>query len=141
MLKFIKKKFSRKTIKGLYILTFTAEEMPPETLEAVIPIAEKMLKEKNPAFVDLHKFMQEDTPLEIANRLHNASIHNPHTMQVTLDTWLIGTHDVAFRPAFNKNFFPHAMQDPQGRENFFLYYFDVEEEVPPKKFSLVDMFE
>ena len=127
MLNFFKKKPLRKSIKGLYILSFTAEEMSAEALEAVIPIADKMLKEKNPDFAKLYKFMQEDTPVEISNRLYDASLHNPHTMQVTFDTWLIGTQDVTFEPAFNENFFPHAMQDPQGKENYFLYYFDLDE--------------
>lgn len=127
MLNFFKKKPLRKSIKGLYILSFTAEEMSVEALEAVIPIADKMLKEKNPGFANLHGFMQEDTPVEISNRLYDASLHNPHTMQVTFDTWLIGTQDMTFEPAFNENFFPHAMQDPQGKENYFLYYFDLDE--------------
>ena len=141
MFKFIKNKRSKNTIKGLFILAFTPEEMSGESLQAVIPIADKMLKEKNAAFAALHDAMQDDTPLYTSNRLYNPTIHNPHTMQVTFDTWLAGQHEAKFEPRFDENFFPHAMNDPQGRENYFLYYFDLEEKAPPKKFSLVDMFE
>jgi hypothetical protein len=141
MLNFFKKKSTRKSIKGLYILTFTAEEISTEALKSVIPIADKMLKEKNPAFAALHQSIQEDTPLHTSNRVYDSSLHNPHTMQVSFDTWLMGQHKAKFEPSFDENFFPHAMRDPQGRENYFLYYFDVEEEAPPKKISLVDMFE
>jgi len=141
MFKFIKNKLSKNVIKGLYILAFTPEEMSEEALQTAISIADKMLKGKNTAFARLLDVMQEDTPLHISNRLYNPSLHNPHTMQVTFDTWLTGQHEAKFEPRFDENFFPHAMSDSQGRENFFLYHFDVEEEAPPKKFSLVDMFE
>ncbi len=123
---FKKKRAPQPKIKGLYILTFTAEEMPEETLNNIIPIADKMLADKNPSFAALKESMGEETPLHISNRLYNAEMHNPQTMQIALDTWLIGTHDVAFEPNFGENFFPHAMSDPQRRENFFLYYFELE---------------
>ncbi|MCP4140614.1 MAG: hypothetical protein GY755_10055 [Chloroflexi bacterium] len=141
MFNFIKNKFSKNAIKGMYILAFTPEEMTEETLQTVIPIAEKMLKEKSATFAALLDAMEEDTPVLTSNRLYNPALHNPHTMQVTFDTWLSGQYEAKFEPRFDENFFPHAMSDPQGRENFFLYYFDVEEKAPPKKFSLVDMFE
>jgi len=36
--------------------------------------------------------------------------------------------EVKFEPEFNENFFPHAMRDPLGRENYFLYCFDLEKQ-------------
>ena len=139
MFNFFKKKTP--TIKGLYVLTFTAEEMEEEELKPVLSIAEQALKKNKTDFAKLWEFVQEDTTKDVDNKLYNAEMHNPQTMQVAMDTWLIGKYGVSFKPDFEKNFFPHAMRDPQGRENFFLYYFDVELPPPPKKFSLIDMFE
>lgn len=121
--------FKKKTLKinGVYVLSFTAEAMPEEALKPVLAIAEKMLQEKIPAFAKLWAAYKEGTSLEIGNRLYNTEMHNPQTMQIALDGWLIGQHDVKFEPAFNENFFAHAMRDPQGRENYFLYYFDLAE--------------
>ncbi len=126
MFNFLKKKHPE--IKGLYIFTFTADAMSEADLKPVLQIAEKMLREKHAAFTKLSEAMRETTPLQIGNQPYNAEMHNPQTMQIALDTWLIGHHDVKFEPEFNENFFPHAMRDPQGRENYFLYYFDVARE-------------
>ncbi len=125
MFNFFKKKGPK--IKGLYVLTFTAETISKDALAPVLEIAEKMLQEKNAEFAKLRAAMQEDTPKESGNYLYNAEMHNPQTMQIAFDTWLIGQHDVKFEPEFGETFFPHAMLDPQGRENYFLYYFDLEQ--------------
>ena len=139
MFNFGKKKAPK--VNGVYVLTFTAEKMTDETLNPVLKIAIDTLQKKYERFTALIEAVDEDTPKRSGNYLHNAEMHNPQTMQIAMDTWLIGQHSVTFSPEFGENFFPHAMRDPQGRENYFLYYFDVEEEVPPKKFSLIDMFE
>ena len=125
MFNFFKKK--RIQINGLYVLTFTAEAMNEDVLSPVLGIAEKMLQEKNAGFAKLWKAVNEETLKKSGNYLYNAEMHNPQTMQVAFDTWLIGQHDVKFEPEFGENFFPHAMRDPQGRENYFLYYFDIDE--------------
>ncbi len=125
MFNFFKRKGPK--IKGAYVLTFTAETMNKDALAPVLEIAERMLQEKNAGFAKLQAAMQEDTPKESGNYLYNAKMHNPQTMQIAFDTWLIGQHDVKFEPEFGETFFPHAMRDPQGRENYFLYYFDLEQ--------------
>ena len=124
MFNFFKKKGP--TVKGVYMLSFTAEKMDDETLFPVLSIAEKMLQEKHAAFAKLWASIRDETHKKTGNHLYNAEMHNPQTMQVAFDTWLIGQHDVKFAPEFGENFFPHAMSDPQGRENYFLYYFDLE---------------
>jgi len=139
MFNFFKKKTPK--VNGVYVLTFTAEKMDDETLNPVLEIATGMLQEKHEAFATLWEGVQEDTPQKSGNYLYNDEMHNPQTMQIAFDTWLIGQHDVKFEPEFGKTFFPHAMRDPQGRENFFLYYFELEKETGTKKRSLVDMFE
>ena len=139
MFNFFKKKGPK--IKAVYVLTFTAEAMNNDALAPVLKIAEIMLQEKNTGFSKLWEGVQEDPPKKSGNYLYNAEMHNPQTMQVAFDTWLIGQHDVKFEPEFGETFFPHAMRDPQGRENFFLFYFDLEKETGTKKRSLVDMFE
>lgn len=127
-------------MKGVYVLAFTAEKMTDETLNPVLEIAINALQEKHEAFAKLWGAVEEETSKRSGNYLYNAEMHNPQTMQIAMDTWLIGQHDVKFKPEFGENFFPHAMRDPQGRENYFLYYFAVEE-APKKKRSLVDLFE
>jgi len=124
MFNFFKKK--KPKVNGVYVLSFTAETMDDETLNPVLEIATKMLQEKHETFARLWEAVNEDTPKRSGNYMYNAKMHNPQTMQVAFDTWLIGQHDVKFEPEFGENFFPHAMRDPQGRENFFLYYFDIE---------------
>ena len=110
---------------GVYILTLTAEKMDNETLAPILKISESMLQEKNDKFTKLWALIQEETPKNTGNYIYNAEMHTPQTMQVAFDTWLIGQHDVRFEPEFGENFFPHAMSDPQGRDNYFLYYFDL----------------
>jgi hypothetical protein len=139
MFNFLKKKAPK--IKGVYVLTFTAETMDDDALNPVLNIAATMLHEKHTSFANLWDAANEETLMKSGNYLYNADMHNPQTMQVAMDTWLIGQHDVKFEPEFGENFFPHAMRDPQGRENYFLYYFDVEETSGKKKGSLIDMFE
>ena len=139
MFNFLKKKTPK--IKGVYVLTFTAETMDDETLNPVLGIATEMLQKKHDPFGKLWDAIDDETLKRSGNYLYNADMHNPQTMQVAMDTWLIGQHDVKFEPEFGENFFPHAMRDPQGRENYFLYYFELAEDVSKKKSSLIDMFE
>lgn len=139
MFNFFKKKNPK--VHGVYVLTFTAESMDDETLNPVLEIAANMLREKHKSFAKLWEVIDEETLMKSGNHPYNPDMHNPQTMQLAMDTWLIGQHDVKFEPEFGETFFPHAMRDPQGRENYFLYYFDVELPPPPKKISLIDMFE
>lgn len=139
MFNFFKKKDPK--VNGVYVLTFTAESMDDETLNPVLEIAATMQQEKHKSFARLWELVNEETLMKSGNQLYNPDMHNPQTMQLAMDTWLIGQHGVKFEPEFGETFFPHAMSDPQGRENYFLYYFDVELPPPPKKISLIDMFE
>ena len=128
-------------VNGVYVLTFTAEKMDDEALNPILGIAGDMLREKHAPFAKLWDAVNDDTLMKSGNYLYKAEMHNPQTMQVAFDTWLIGQHNIKFEPEFGENFFPHAMRDPQGRENFFLYYFDLEKESGSKKLNLIDMFE
>ena len=115
-------------VKGLYILALTAEILSPETLKSVVQIGDDMLRERNPAFARLWgEHLHPDTPIIVANILFaGALMHTPQTMQAALIGWLKEEHNIECTPAINHNFFPHGMRDPQDRENFLLYYFDME---------------
>jgi len=112
------------TVKTMYVLTFTTEEMVAEELMPVVKIAQGMLEKKNPNFAKLIREMKPDTRIEIANMQYAGPImHTPQTMQTALGGWMSNQYGADFMPAINKNFFPHGMKDPQGKENFFLFYF------------------
>jgi hypothetical protein len=116
------------TVKTLFILTFTADPMNPETLRSVVSFADNMLQRKNPAFASImQEQMLPGSRIEIANiQYAGPSMHTPENMQTTLQGWLKRQYNVEFRPEINQNFFPQGMRDPQGRDNFFLFYFDME---------------
>jgi len=52
-------------------------------------------------------------------------MHTPQTMQAALMGWLENLYNMAYKPTEDKNFFPHRMKDPQGKEIFILFYFDL----------------
>ena len=116
-------------VKAVYIMTFTTKEMPPDELKTVVQIAEGMLKGKNPVFAQLWaKQMRPETKIEVANvKYAGPMMHTPQTMQTTLAGWIKKQYDVDYKPKAGVNFFPHGMRDPQGKENFFLFYFDLGE--------------
>ncbi len=124
MFKFSKRQASPGA-KGLYILAFTPEKLAPENLKATVKAAEGMLKAKNVAFKQLMEQMPPQTRIEIANVQHVPIMHTPQTMQTTLMGWLKNSYQLAYHPTVDKNFFPHGMKDPQGKENFILFYFDL----------------
>lgn len=114
------------TIKRIYILTFTAESLPPDGLSSVVKIADDMLRKKNPVFARLMEEVPPGASLKVANvRYAGPLMHTPETMQTTFRGWLSKQYQVDFKPEINQNFFPHGMRDPQGRENFFLFYFEM----------------
>ena len=53
-------------------------------------------------------------------------MHTPQTMQTSLAGWIQNQYNVTFHPVIGQTFFPQGTRDPQGRDNFFLFYFDVE---------------
>ncbi len=115
-------------IKGLYILAITAESLAHDVLRSVVQMADEMLRNKNPIFASLWEdHMQADTAKKIANiQFAGSLIHTPQTMQTALVGWLKQEHNIVCIPDLNYNFFPQGMRDPQGRENYFLFYFDLD---------------
>jgi hypothetical protein len=117
------------SVKAVYIMTFTAEPMPAEALKPAVKAAEGMLKGKNPVFAQLWtEQMKPESKIEVANvQYAGPMMHTPQTMQTTLAGWIKKQYNADYQPIVNKNFFPHGMRDGQGRENFFLFYFEMEE--------------
>jgi hypothetical protein len=115
-------------INGLYIMAFTPEELEPEELKYVTHVADGMLRAKDSTFKQLmEEKMAAKTRVEVVNIQHVANIHTPQTMQTSLMGWLESRYNVTFEPTVQKNFFPHGMRDPQGRETYILFYFDMKE--------------
>jgi hypothetical protein len=112
-------------IKAVYVMAFTPSKLEGPALMGVGKIAGDMLKGKNANFRLLEEQLTNSkTPMHFANLEYNAIMHTPQTMQTTLGGWLKNQYQIAFRPVIGKNFFPHGMKDPQGRDNFVLFYFD-----------------
>lgn len=115
-------------IKGLYIMAFTPEELGPEKLKYVVHVADGMVRAKDPIFRRLmEEQMAPQTRIEIASLRHVPLMHTPQTMQTAMQGWLKARYGVSYEPVVGKNFFPHGMKDPQGKETYILFYFDMEE--------------
>jgi hypothetical protein len=116
-------------VKAVYVMTFTTQKMPAATLQPVVKIADNMLRKKTPAFVRLwEERVKPETMIEVSNLQYaGPMMHTPQSMQATLAGWIKKQYDVEFKPEMGENFFPHGMRDPQGKENFFLFYFDMED--------------
>ncbi|MBE9099192.1 hypothetical protein [Vacuolonema iberomarrocanum] len=115
------------TIKGIYILAITAEKLEPEALMPVVQMADTMLQNKNTTFTAMmERALAVNAPIEVANIQYAGSLmHTPQTMQSTLAGWIQKQYNVAYQPVIGQTFFPQGTRDPQGRDNFFLFYFDV----------------
>jgi hypothetical protein len=64
--------------------------------------------------------------LEISNPEFNPAVHTPTNMQTLIGEWLQKQFNVACHPIPDNNLFLHGMRNPQGRQNIFLFYFDIE---------------
>jgi hypothetical protein len=95
-------------------------------------MADEMLKRKNSSFASLWEdHMQPDTAIKIANiQFAGSLMHPPKAMQTALIGWQKEEHNIVCIPDLNHNFFPHGMRDPQGRENYFLFHFDLDVRYP-----------
>jgi len=108
-------------------MTITADKMEAAQLKPIIYMADAGLRNKNAAFAAMMEKLQGTaTPIEITNIQYAGSLmHTPQTMQSTLAGWLQKQYGVTYLPVVGQNFFPHGMRDPRGRENYFLFYFDL----------------
>jgi len=114
-------------IKALYVLAFSPEKMDQKTLMTVIHLADEMLKNKNATFKQrMEEWALSKTRIEASNTEYIAEFHTPAGMQTLMMGWLKNQYKVMFNPTTGDNFFLHGMRDPQGRENFILFYFDVD---------------
>ena len=112
-------------IKAVYVMAFTPEKLEGPALMGTSKIAGDMLKGKDANFKLLDEQLTgAKTPMHFTNLQYNSIMHTPQTMQTSLGGWIKNQYQVTFRPVIGKNFFPHGMKDPQGRENFVLFYFD-----------------
>ncbi len=110
------------TIQAVYIMGFTPEKLDSNTLVQMVQAADRMLQGQNPAFKQLMQKADKDkAKINISNQQFIPTMHNPQTMQATLGGWL-SNDKLPFKPVMNENFFVKGMRDPQGRENYVLFY-------------------
>lgn len=113
-------------IKALYIVAFTPAKLDRNELMSVTHMATDKLKAKDPLFKQRMEEMPPKTRLEITNAEFNPAVHTPTNMQTLMGDWLKNQYNVNFNPTPDNNFFLHGMRNPQGRQNIFLFYFDIE---------------
>lgn len=113
-------------LKALYVVAFTPAKMDRNELMSVTNLAMDNLKAKNSLFKQRIEGMPPKARLEISNAEFNVAIHTPATMQTLMGDWLQKQFNLSFKPISDNNFFLHGMRNPQGRQNIFLFYFDIE---------------
>lgn len=114
-------------INTLYILAFTPEKKDANTLTAVTHLAIDQLEAKDPVFKQrMEECAESNVRFEIANTQYIATMHTPTNMRTSMMGWLKKQYNVTFNPTAGNDFFLHGMRDPQGKENFILFYFDIE---------------
>lgn len=111
-------------LQTVYIMAFTPEKMENNALVGMCQAAANMLSAKNQAFAQRMSLLNEQSRMTFSNQLHIPTMHSPQVMQSTLAGWL-KNENTPFDPRIGDNFFPHGMRDPQGRENYVLFYFDL----------------
>ena len=112
------------TLQSVYMMAFTPEKMDNNTLMAVCQMAADRLCAKDATFAQRMSMLGPQSQLKLANQLHMPTMHTPQSMQSTLDAWL-ANEKTSFAPRIGDNFFPFGIRDPQGRENYILFYFDL----------------
>jgi hypothetical protein len=113
-------------IKALYVVAFTPAKMDQNELMSVTHLAMDKLKAKDSLFKQRVKEMPPEARLEITNLEFIPAVHTPANMQTLMGDWLKNQYNVTFNPTPDNNFFLHGMRNPQGRQNIFLFYFDME---------------
>ena len=113
------------TLQTFYIMAFTPEKMENNMLMGVCKMASDRLAAKDKAFAQRTALIGKTTRITFSNQLHSPMMHTPQNMQATLGGWL-KNENVPFNPVLGETFFVFGMKDPQGRENFFLFYFHME---------------
>ena len=115
------------TVKAIYILAVTPKKMPVELLKSVLHVSDGILIQHNPAFARLMKEQTlPGTKIEAANIEYAGPImHTPQALQFTLAGWIKKQYGVEYKPQVGVNFFPHALRDTAGKDNYFLYYFEM----------------
>jgi hypothetical protein len=111
-------------IKALYVAAFTPEELNREKLIPLVFFAIDRLKAINPTFNRRIEQMPAKTPIEMSSLKHFPKVHTLTSMQTSMKV-VLKKHNVALNPTAEDNFFVHGMTDPQGKENIFLFYFDM----------------
>lgn len=112
-------------IKALHAVAFTPEELNREKLVPLVFFAIDRLKAINPTFKRRTEQMTPKTPIEMVSIKHFPRVHTPKSMQLSMKA-VLKKRNLAFDPTPEDDFFLHSMTDPQGKENFFLFYFDIE---------------
>ena len=113
------------TIKAVYVMAFTPQQMESQALMQMCRLAASMLEKKDPAFAQLMAVVNSTKiTLHFSNQVFVPIMHTPQVMQKTMGGWL--KDKLTYHPVYGQNFFANGLNDPQGRAHFVLFYFDLE---------------
>ena len=121
----ISEEHDKPNIKALYILAFTPEELDRDRLVPLVFFAIERLKAMNSTFKRRMEQMASKTAIQMVSLKHAPEVHTLTSMQTSMNA-VLKKHNVAFNPTRDDDFFMHGMKDPQGNEEYFLFYFDLE---------------
>lgn len=110
-------------LQTVYIMAFTPEKIDDNSLIGMCQAATNLLSTKDRNFAQRMDMLNKETRMTFSNQSFIATMHTPQTMMSTLGGWL-QNQNTSFAPRPGDNFFPHAMRDASGRENYVLFYFD-----------------
>jgi hypothetical protein len=112
-------------LQSVYMMAFTPEKVETNILMSLCQMAADRLAAKDKTFAQRMSMLTQDTRLTCSNQLFAINMHTPENMQLTLKDWLKNENQPS-ELRFGDNFFPYGMRDPKGRENYFLFYFDIQ---------------
>ena len=108
----------------VYIMAFMSKQVPPPMLQQVCRLAQQQLSAKDSIFQQrFSDALASKGKIEVSQQPYASMMSTPQTMQTTMMGWLKGQYNAEFTPVTGENFFPHGIQDPEGRSNFVLFYF------------------
>lgn len=111
-------------LQAVYIMAFTPDKMENNELISMCRAASNQLGTKDNVFAGRMALVGETTKISFSNQMYISTMHTPQVMQSTFGGWM-KNEGVQFNPILGNTFFVHGMKNRQGRENFVLFYFDL----------------
>lgn len=112
-------------VKVAYVMVFTPEKLSTQDLYDGVRNASEWLKEHNDRFnaIANEQMHSKTQNFAINPQYAGPMIHTPQAMQMQFFSWL--KKNAGITPT-SENFFAMGMANTRSKDNFFLFYFDME---------------